>query len=65
MFTNALKDILKWYYNVRLREVIQNYLGNVLTSKKSRTLVIPLMQDLADRLGSFIPDETAILSIPC
>lgn len=65
MFTNTLKDILQWYYNVRLREVIQNYLGNVLTSKKSRTLVITLMQDLADRLGSFTTDETATLSIPC
>jgi hypothetical protein len=65
MSTNALKDILQWYYNVRIRKVIQKYLGSVLASKKSRTLVITLMQDLADRIWSFTTVETAILSIPC
>jgi hypothetical protein len=38
MSTNTLKDILQWYYKVRLRKVIQNYLGNVLTSKKLKHL---------------------------
>ena len=33
MPTNTLKDILQWYYNVRLRKVIQNYLDNVLPKK--------------------------------